>query len=885
MAKKKTASKKTDLRETRRKVPYLGDLAVARFKFENLDRVFKEFHAAAFKNLTEQQKSERVSGLLLSLIQAAPVPSFLLGAVIDYIERVSREKILEHYSFSTFELWLNQFSGLTEEENYKVRAHIAGKYVPRDEFQLYFPIGMNKRYEGTHFVTAHGSPDLDTTVASFWGWVDAFSARVSEGLHLWNLPGGSPPAQIEVRLLFSEIFGETVFTHLAKGRLALTLSSLDLLSQKGFVKRHAESSSLNINSERMQHAVVLVDERGYYIGDWRSIDVEGVRQVILLLNQALRWFENNLHVGLISLFAKENLAKKDLPAFFRATFGMRISESPPVKELSEKQRANLSDYLQKVLKVKRGLESSFEEFAFAMKELELFDFQEFIDLTRSLDGSALFDRAGYLLENRPRIFNTLEKLIRGLDKAIQSIRGYVERLDVALKIKSEVFGHQPQVLSYRADIEEIRNKMGSYPYLTVTQADRDARHIPLGVVHASDLHKPMLGTVTLRDFCNREETKIPPYLEVISVIDHHKSTMTTISPPVAFIADAQSSNALVAQFAFQINDNYSTGGMTRKEIDAQMQEVKKDLSTPEQKRILQRLLQRHINAEKKGHHFVDLQREIIEYLHFFYAILDDTDLLTKVSFRDLECVASLLNRLKSLFLKKEVEIISFDDIPQDQHFSVRAVRRILQNPDTYSLYRKIYLAKEADVARNLELCVKGQPSTIFLDTKEQNGCCRVGQTKLFAKNIPVFEKHLDKLRTIWFEEAKLFCKEKSEIDLHMHMISTISGAEDLYAGTAGDYSHQDELWIWIPQREQAVEHLKFFLNAFRAAPQLAKAKLSVEFLGDNADELEEIFTESFLPIPKQRSKKPTLPIAVLRFPAGAINSRKAHVSPCLPRLG
>ncbi|MFI5334704.1 MAG: hypothetical protein ACHQT8_06030, partial [Chlamydiales bacterium] len=652
---------------------HLGDYTIMRAEFRNLDGIFKDFRKDGFKNLTEMQKSERVGRVLLKLIQEASPPIFLLGAVNDYIERVNKEKVLDAYAFSNFELWLNQFSGVGEEENYKIRARIVGKYIPREEYQLYFPIGMGKKYNGTHYVTAHGSPDLDTTIASFWGWVDAFAARVGDGLHLWNVPGGVPP-QIEIDFLFHKIFGANIFSHFAKGRAALALSSLDLLSQRGVVTKQTEESSLQIDQDR-NHAVVLVDEKGYYLGDWRSIDVEGVRQVIMLLSQVLRWFENYLHVELITLFAKENLTRKDFPNFFRKVFGTRLEQATPTQQLTEKQRANLQDYLVKVLRVKKGLESTFEGFAHAMKELSLFAFNEFVDLTSSLEKSPLFDKAGYLLENRPRIFHTLEKLIRYLDNAIQSIGAYVEKLGVAFKIKTEVFGHSPQMLSSRADLEEIRSKMGSYQYLTVTIADQEGRNAPLGVVHSSDLHKPILGTVTLRDFCNREETKIPSYLEVISVIDHHKSSMTTLSPSVVLIADAQSSNALVASLAFEINDRYSMGGMSAKEIETQMHEIKKDLSNPKNKRLFQRLLQKGLVLQRKQQFFIDPDRETIEYLHFFYAILDDTDLLTKMSLRDIECVASLLNRLKSLSLKKEVEIISFDDIPHDDQYISQCVRR------------------------------------------------------------------------------------------------------------------------------------------------------------------------------------------------------------------
>ena len=55
-----------------------------------------------------------------------------------------------------------------------------------------------------------------------------------------------------------------------------------------------------------------------------------------------------------------------------------------------------------------------------------------------------------------------------------------------------------------------------------------------------------------------------------------------------------------------------------------------------------------MTAYQKLPFFIHPAREFREYLCFLHAILDDTDLLTKVSSRDLECVAQFLNRLKSL---------------------------------------------------------------------------------------------------------------------------------------------------------------------------------------------------------------------------------------------
>ncbi|NGX58944.1 MAG: hypothetical protein KR126chlam3_00086 [Chlamydiae bacterium] len=882
-------SKKTAAKRFISKAKQIGDFVLNAFQFENLDEILKQLKTVEYKRLNHKKKSERVNRLLLDLIMQAPAETFLLVTVIQYIDRVARDKILANYTISSFEIWLNQFSDLPENENYKVRAKIVGKLVPRDEYQIIFPIGMGKMHSGSHFVTAHSSPDLDTTIASFWGWVDAFGARVSEGLHIWNVPGGAPQSSIEVALLFHHIFGQNVFKYIAKSRSSLALSSLELMTQRGVIKKKTDQSSLAIEHERAQKAIILVDEHGYYLGDWRSFDVEGVRQVILLLNNCLRWFENRLHIHLVSLFAKENLNRKDLPQFVKDVFEIKIKNCDPAKDFTEKQRRHMEGYLGKVLKVEKGLEATFAQFAGAIQSLALYDFQECLNHVAVLSKSDLFDKQGNLIENRPKIFHLLEEIIAQLDRAIQGVRLYTERLDVALDIKTKVFGYFPQVVSYRADVEELRSKIGNYPYLTVTSTNDEGKMLPLGVVRSRDLHQPILGTVTVRDFCNRDETKIPSYFEVISVIDHHKTMLQTSAAPVAYISDAQSSNTIVAELSFVINDKYSLGGMSQREIEKQIEKIQKDLSSPGAKRIMQRLLSRMAAAEKKDHpYYIDPLREFVEYLHFLYAIIDDTDLLTKLSRRDVEVVASLLNRLKSLMIGEEVEIVQFDDLIRDETFVHKAAIRILQHRDMYSLYRKIYVAKERLIEENLELCVRGKESSIFVDTKLQNGCVRIGQTKMFSNNFPSFEKRAYHLREIWAKQSKDFFIDRREFDLYLHMISTIAGADDLYAGSRGKFTHQDEFWVWIPMTEQSIQHLKSFLNEFRASPQITahENEIMIEFQGPGAKELSKIFQESFLITPHHFAEKKGkgVSLAIIRFPAGMLNSRKAMISPYLPEL-
>lgn len=847
----------------KKKHDYLGDFAIPRVLFEGMPKILSAFETKECKALSESDKAERIHRALLGLIQRAKTPCFLLPAVLDFIQQVHARKCVASYTFSHFELWLNQFSGLSAEDNLLVRSKIVGKGIPREAYQALFPIGMQQCYFGSHFVTAHSSPDLDTTVASFWGWMDAFAARVAQGLHLWNVPGGPPESQPEIPLLFSHIFGKGVFDSLAKTRSALALSGIDLMTQTGIMRKTLHDSML---SSHQEGAIILIDEEGTYLGDWRSYDFEAVRQVITLFDVCLRYFAMHVHLQFISFFAKEKITVKHLAPFISALVGMKIEECEPVRDFTQKQKRDLDLYLKKALNMKKGKETPFAEVAVL---------QEWVDLLHALHTMPIFDRAGHLIEKRPQLFFAIEQIVAGLGMAIKSIRTYVDTFEVGLKIKTDVLALLPQSVNYRAEVEEIRGLMDNRSYLTVTETDAHGKLVPLGVITAADVYKSTLGTVTLRDFCNREETKIPSYFDVISVIDHHRSQLQTTAACMAIISDAQSSNVLCAEVAFAINDAYSLGGMTPAQIEKQIDAVDKRSASPLAKRLLKRLLKRSLAASPDF--FIDPTREYVEYLHFLYAIFDDTDLLTKVTARDLECVAALLNRLKSLSQQKEIEIINLSDIPRDENFLAVAAHRILQHPDTYSLYRKVYLEREKAIDANIAL------SSVFVDTKEQNRCVRVGQTKLFGRNYPTYAKHAAKLRDVWLEACRAYHKDKPEVDLYIQMISTIAGADDLFDGTEGSYTHLDELWFWIPFTESSIEHLKSFLSAFRTAPTIAKNPFTAVFSGDKAKEYAHIFSESFLPVHSEEPKG-KLPMAILKFKAGLINSRKALITPFLPKL-
>jgi hypothetical protein len=827
----------------------LSEFPFTKNKFENIENILSELEKDQdFLKLNDDQKYEMVSKTLYELIDKFETPCFLLSNVIDYISLINDKKILPVYNLNNFERWLNQLSNLSDEQNLFIRAKIVGKYIPRDEYQSFFPIGMKNYYEGAHFVTAHKSPDLDSTIAAFWGWVDAFGARVSKGMHIWNVPGGIPKSSIEMKLGFEDVFGRGIYKYLLKERMTLTLSGYELMNVDNFSKKDIFQTTSISNLESRDRAVVITDKDGYYIGDLRSFDVEGVRQIVMLLNNCLRWFESHLQINLVSLFAKKDLNSQDIPNFIKKIFGLTIEMCDPAKEYSDQQKLYLTKYLEKVLLIKSGIKATFEEFAASLKEQDVFDFRGVFDLVTSIDSSDIFDETGKILEDRPKIFIYLEEVMTKIHTSLFKIRQHFEKVDIALKIKTNVFGYLPHFITINAEVDEIKKKIGSFSYLTVNYPYKK-RFLPVGTISARDLSKRFLGSVSLRDFSNPEEMQISSYLEVISIIDHHKSEITTQAPSRTIVSDAQSSNTIISQLVFPINDRYSNFG----------------------------------KCQKDGF-FIHEERAFLEYLHFLYGILDDTDLLMKVSNHDIESVANLINRMKSIFMKKEMKIISFDDLKRDENFVKNAADRILKNEDTYSLYNKVYKHKEEGIDQNIQNCIENKESNFFSDTKVLNGCNKIGQSKIFLSNLKTFEQNFEKLLGKWILQAHSTYKEQRQVDLHMHMISTIRSAKEVYKSSYDTYEHRDELWIWIPHTDLAIEHLKSFLFSFQECPNLKGNILELELMGENAKMYEDIFDQNFYKIPVIINEEKSLPIAILRYSASSINSRKTLITPYLPRL-
>ncbi len=856
---------------------YLGSIQFAPGKFSKA--VYKEIDSEDFKKLATYQKHDRVNIILFDAIQSEKDEVFLLPHVIDYITHVRTS--LSTYHLTSFEFWLNQHLEIPDEVKMKVRGKIVGKSIHRNEYQNFFPLSTGVYFPGSHYSYGHISPDLDTTVASFSCFLAAFGAKVGEGRHHWVLPGGPPKESMEIDFFFKKALGEEVFTAIGSASTKFVISALDLVSQKNIIRKLASTLTYDIDPERGRQAVILVDERGCYLGDWRSVDVDPVRSIIDKFRSFLSDYQNKFVVGIITLFSKDPLDSKNWTDFLNQKFLSRFSESLSARELSEKQRILLDKFIKEVLFIPNGLNSTIGEFFEVAKS---FGFSELQVKLESVKKSGLFDRNGELTENRALIFKKLEEILLLEKEAFHRFFQYIDSLEAAMEVKRKVLGREPNYLSHLAEFDEIVQVIKDYGHLTVNYQENGIQY-PLGVIYADDVKRKVIATTSWNDFSNPGETDLKEGVEVISYIDHHKSDITTSRPAFGMVrADAQSSNSMIARINFQINDRYSTGGMTKDEIDAGITKISKQLNSPMNVRLLQRLLQKRNAIDTKEDSYIAREREILEYIQYIFAVLDDTDLLTKVSEYDVDGMASLLNRLKSLMLREEVEVVNFDDISRsDVEFTKKAAKKLLQTHDLYSLYGVIYKAKEEAIDTLIQETAAGRETHFFQDTKVlgSGGYAAIGQFKHFARNEPVLRKSITNIRKAWYERSQKTFEERPEVLLHMFMLSTVSSAEELFSDSLEKPTYSDEIWFWIPDDKRGEHYLTNFLLEFARTPKAEKQELSFEFCG-KASHYEKIFTEAFegKTFKSKHSKgEPTM--VILKVAVGSIKSRKTDVAICL----
>ncbi len=824
--------------------------------------IFQKFENPSFTKKTSPEKHEIISTLLFQEILSHEGNVFLLPHVINYIQHVS--KVLPTYTLASFEFWLNHHREASDEEKLLVRARIVGKHVPRMEYYRYFPQGEEGgSFFGPHYSIAHFSPDVDTTVASFSCFLNAFAARIGKARNHWVIPGGPPKESIEIDLLFHKPLSNFVFPSLAAQKKHLLITSLDLLKKKNMICKKLSESSSSVDHERSKNAVVLVDDEGCYKGDWRDVDVEAVSlltdAILAIVTDKCNLFTQEL----VYLLAQEDLSVEDMRSFVNRVFNKKLFEGERTPLYSSKERLHLNTLLQKLLHVKNGCNATFGEFLTELRPNH--NYSLFKQAIASLPEKDLFSA------NRSTTFTYLRELLSLEKESFLLLQTFLTSLETSLHIKEHVLGHTPTHISHLAEYEEIQKGMKQYAYLTVTYED-NGKLYPLGVIHHEDISRKMIASSSWNDFSNPFETDAREDVELISVIDHHKSILTSKKPFLALLRDLQSTNTICAQLSFDLNDLYSTNGMSSEEIE-------KEIKTTTNARILERLLKRKKIADANLQFYIARDREFLEYYQFLFAILDDTDLLTKVTPTDVDCVRDLINRLKSLMVRKEVEVVHFDDIARDDPlYAKKAAQKILRNEDVYSLYATIYDAKERLVNEIILSTKEGSDTAFFQDVKVLNGYAEVGQFKIFPKNEPILRKRLDHLRNLWLKRSQQRAKDNPDCSLFIFMLSTLSSAEELFRDNLETPTYKDELWFWVPEgNKKAAYQLASFLEEFRHSPHMVGQEWEIEFLGKD-EGYKKAFADALQRPFISHHSRCELSAAIVKVPMKRIKSRKADIA-------
>jgi hypothetical protein len=865
----------------------IGDIEFGSKSFRDIETVISKFSTPQFQESTSIERNSAVNRTLLELIESEPRHSFLLREVIDYAQRVTDQHVLDgNYNLTAFERWLNQHAELSNEEQRVIRGKIIGKYVPRDEYQIFFPIGHDKYYPHSHYVTAHNPPDLDSTTGSFIGWMDAFGCKVGNTLTVWNVPQGEPSPLISH--YFNLIFTPKVFTRIAKNKVVISPVAMDIVNQERLHRVACSSDIRDFQHNRNTTHIIVVDDDGFFLGDWRISDVDSVGRIQRLLNMSIHSYEKLIISSYTELMSHDSITKEDCELFLNSVFNCKIG-NPKLRF----QRYNITDqesldkYLRIVLKLENGSDTSFIEFFRYMDKISKSIYGQFIDTIKLMLAPENFcPDTGKLTLSRAHIFNLFHQSYSKLTESIQLGRDYYDRMDVALAVKKDILGHTLNYVSTKAEPTEILQKLRGYQHITVCFPDKKGRLIPVGVIHRNDLHKDSLGTVTLRDFCNNDEIKLAKDVRVISAIDHHRSEMNSRECMTITIADVQSVNVLLAEKAFIINDLYSNCNQSLHSIDEQIKSIQSNDKhlEPTELRQLARLMQKKQAIYRSGSkYFIHPEREIIEYTLMLNAIVDDTDLFNKCGWRDLKAIADVVNRMKSIICGREMEILSLEPYNKNSKSDLRkAINDFLNNEDIVSFYKNIFEHRRLMIDEWMKN--PSQHGYCFEDRKIQNEFCAVSQLKLFPENKKSFIKHRSELLDDWIASNQLVKRKTSVVDFFLQMNSTIQINSTDSDDTTETY---DELWFNIDdQSEQGASRLRQFFDALVQSDKYPDFIIQARVEGpDNAtNKLLSAIVENNLKIsPVSIKTENAEPIICLRIKTSSMNSRKADITPYLPK--
>ena len=834
---------------------------------------FFSFLDGQVSSMSEMQKYDIVHRKLFELIKDSS-KNFLLSEVVDFLLKANKNKVLSsNVSINSFEYWLNsqrETKKLSAEEDFLIREKIVGKKIPRSEYGRFFPLRKDKFFIGSHHVTAHSQPDIDTLVASFINWLDSFACRVSKNFNYWNVPQGEPNEFSSY--FFFKFFGNDLFSRIARYKSRIFNVAIDFSDQGLLEYLSPEASTKEIPFSGDKH-YILTDKRGYYVGAWHQEDAKAVQNILNLFNEVLTDF-NDIFIEKL-LFVLHSLENNKKTSFLEQDILSQKIFELKYKNSSDK-RKNLKAFLEGVLELEQGVETTINHFFLAISKKDRTlekSYKTFKDLFREylVEAEVIYkNRESISYQLVSSLFQSYHKLYASFVEVRNALDSYLNRLDIAIKIKRRVLNLNHRYIFTKTPTKDILTKSRDNRFVTVIFKTDKGELVPVGAVDKKKLLSSVHGYVSLRDFSNTDEIELDSSIQIISILDHHRINIKTDECINVNIANVQSSSTLLAEMILAINEAYSSLGFSKDDLEKNLKLLEKRERTQEFFLLKNTLMAVEDNLLHQKDYWIDEKREFQEYILLIVAILDDTDFLTKSEIRDLKVLTKLLNRVLWIQSKKIDKLLFLGSLSLKEGISYLVNREPLK-----SLCKEIYSFREQILTKFLS-SPEEYRLRLFEDCKIQKSNYSISQLKLLKGNETLFNSVRNNLINLWFS----FIELKQNVFFHLHMLSTV---KSLIVDEDTNLDGLDEIWIFS-QLELVNEKvaLREFLQKFIEAECLNLKHFSMSIEGNNCKQLD--FLKDFSTYGKfdfVKNDQLKRDLIILRFDKGSINSRKGQITPYL----
>ena len=395
------------------------------------------------------------------------------------------------------------------------------------------------------------------------------------------------------------------------------------------------------------------------------------------------------------------------------------------------------------------------------------------------------------------------------------------------------------------------------PFIPVLKVEKNKK-TAFGAIQSDIFKQKEMISVSLRDFSNKAEVPITSAANVVSIIDHHKTDIQSSKPWNCIISDTESCNTIIAEHLFNQYDMYSRPYSGNDTVDQITKEKHLD---SEKRRTLVKLLAQRTDASNDTY-FVDINRELHDYELLLHAILDDTDLLSKTSIRDLICIAELIDRIVSITDRRRNSILrtQVEQLNSDK----KVIKEIiLEHPFMQTTMKRIYTMRIEQVEED----ILSLSSSLFSDTKYMSDVS-ICQVKLFPDNITSLNEHYDNLTHHW---KQLITDSKRDTRLDILFFSTLKQKHHTNTNQP-----LDKMLIRFQQNDTARSKLMHFLNHFLTQQSLLSCTIKLNTHPNETSFFAELAHLENVTIKDTHAIQSTL---IIEYPASQVNSRKKQIAP------